>query len=228
VPNPLAVLINWLLTHLVAIGFLIFLLVGIYWRQELFNLTAEPALQPAQRLTPDASAAAAAPSEQPPEAPEPVRPKSSLEHPSATEQGTVVDPAGAVFRPVGQANESPADDAAQFVSRDALEKTEPDHHQGDPVDVSGLLGEARKTFQAGALENAESLYLRYLSLRPADASAFMELGDLYRAMGRPRDALDSYFEAGVRFKSEGNNRQLGKIVQLFLEAGDSRARQLHQ
>ena len=45
-------------------------------------------------------------------------------------------------------------------------------------------------------------------------------------MGRPGDALDAYYEAGIRFKSQGDHERLVQIVELLSETGDPRAAQL--
>lgn len=230
-PNPFAAMIDWLLTHLVAIGFLLFLLVAIYWRYELFDSKATLATAVASPSVAPASAGQAPPSKVPEVAPAPSQPPAATrERQAPAAQRETSDPAKLVFRPVDQTVQTVQEPAEppRFVPQEPVEEDAAVEQQDDPIDVAGLLDEARKTFWSGALDNAESLYLRYLSLRPTDGSAFMELGDLYRSMGRPRDALDSYFEAGVRFRSQGDNQHLNQIIKLFLDAGDPRAQQLRQ
>lgn len=95
-----------------------------------------------------------------------------------------------------------------------------------PVDTAALLQQARGEFWNGSLEAAERLYLHYLALEPTDANSFGELGNLYQSMGRSRDALDAYYEAGVRFKAQGEAQQLKQIVELLIEARDPRVQQL--
>lgn len=238
-PNPAALLANWLLSHLVALGFVSFLAVAILWRGPLFGLQVDadaPVRVPAVESQADSSSA----SGQPPAEPPPAEDSSAVQHkePQASAQPAIetllprsVAVEGeeqAVFRPAPQ---DAAADAPrghdQFVPLEQLRAPGPLQPPSDPVDVAGLLDEARKAFWKGALENAESLYLRYLALRPEDANTFGELGNLYQSMGRPQDALDAYFEAGLRFKAKGQQEQLGQILELFREAGDPRIDQLH-
>ncbi|BAN68810.1 hypothetical protein [endosymbiont of unidentified scaly snail isolate Monju] len=93
-----------------------------------------------------------------------------------------------------------------------------------PADA--LLKRARNAFWDGQPQKAEVLYLRYLQMRPDDVNGFGELGNLYQSMGRTRDALDAYYEAGVRLRAEGDRKQLARIVEWLEKASDPRAREL--
>ena len=53
-------------------------------------------------------------------------------------------------------------------------------------------------------------------------------GNLYQSMGRPAQALDAYFEAGLRLKAEGNREKLQQIIELMQKEGDGRGDQLRQ
>ena len=213
-PNLISLLIGWLLQHLVALGFLIFLGIAICAWQP-WALTAG-APEDAERTIGS------------PALPEAAHPVETPAAPAPAESPVQAE----VFRPLGQTDGAPeaASDHDQFVPLNAREDAPPQQAgsqiPSDPVDVNGLLGEARKAFWNGALERAEMLYLRYLALRPGDANSFGELGNLYQSMGRREDALDAYFEAGVRFRSMGDQEQLRQIVELLIETGDPRARQL--
>jgi len=218
-PNPLSALLDWLLTHLVALTLLGFLALAVFARGPLFGL--HPPLWPAGQ----ARGEVAAPQPDEPLAPEPAAP------PAASEPAAVQPQEEAVFRPIESSGHEqfvpvPGPETAGNGTDAARPLPEPALLEDDPVDVNGLLHEARKAFWNGALEQAESLYLRYLALRPGDANSFGELGNLYQSMGRPQDALDAYFEAGVRFKSLGDTEQLAQILELLRETGDPRARQL--
>lgn len=293
--NPLLMLRDGLLRHLVALGFLLFALVGVVWRVELFGVTAPPVVSPAapvemkggrpptgHGLSRPASAEpsiagsepdepVSAPTENDPEAPAPAEslppvspsvqaPESGsadssktletpavqqgAEDPGTLEEPQVADSGG--FRPL---TETPAETAtptetrvlapsqatarppghSQFVPVEALRPPQPPPRTGlptDPVDVAGLLEEARKAYWNGALRSAESLYLRYLALRPENPMAFGELGNLYRDLGRIPDAMDAYFEAAIRFKSIGDHEHVARIREFFEQAGDPRVEQL--
>lgn len=91
---------------------------------------------------------------------------------------------------------------------------------------SRSLQAARKAFWDGDLEGAEAAYLVYLQRFPEDADAYGELGNLYQSMGRTQAALDAYYEAGVRSRIHGDTEQLDQVINLLLQAGDSRAAEL--
>ena len=155
----------------------------------------------------------------------------SLATPESTDRGTQQP----VFRPT----QPDVTDHQQFVPLSVVKEPENAglgvEHQENMDALPGpegvrdgqqLLEEARSEFWAGELERAEKLYLEYLSLEPTDADTFGELGNLYQSMGRPGDALDAYYEAGIRFKSQGDHERLVQIVELLSETGDPRAAQL--
>jgi tetratricopeptide (TPR) repeat protein len=133
-------------------------------------------------------------------------------------------PAGeSLFRPT----EPVSSDHRQFVPLDVVKQARRAERgvQDRPVSkaqLDRLLQAARSAFWKGSLERAESLYLRYLSMNPENANVFGELGNLYQSMGRSRDALDAYFEAGVRFRGQGDREQLQQIVEMLRDAQDPR------
>ena len=88
--------------------------------------------------------------------------------------------------------------------------------------------QARRAYWNGDFEAAEAAYMQMLSAFPGDADAFGELGNLYQSMGRPAQALDAYFEAGLRLKAEGNSEKLQQIIELMQKEGDARGDQLRQ
>jgi len=259
-PSLFSVLSGWLMTHLVALGFIGFLLVAILARGPLFGLESgslqvvpSPAAAPnaapkaaprvpaaeavgqAEAPAPDAGSEAASP---PPAVAEP----QAAEVPAAAADESVAAPETTqrgkqqpVFRPT----QPDITDHQQFVPISVAKEPEnaglsADHQENmdalaEPEslrDNQQLLEQARSAFWAGELERAERLYLEYLSVAPTDADTFGELGNLYQSMGRPGDALDAYYEAGIRFKSQGDHERLVEIVELLSETGDPRAAQL--
>lgn len=115
--------------------------------------------------------------------------------------------------------------AAKPVFRD------PDRQPVDPVEsprarFEAMLRQAREAVKADEPKQAESLYLRCLDMDPGNPVPFAELGDLYRSMGQTQEALDAYYEAGVRFERLGAARQLADIRAILAKAGDARIRKL--
>ena len=86
-----------------------------------------------------------------------------------------------------------------------------------------LFQDARRAFWNGDFEAAEAAYMALVSEFPADADAFGELGNLYQAMGKPKLALDAYFEAALRLQAVGELERLTEMVELLRREGDARA-----
>jgi len=86
-----------------------------------------------------------------------------------------------------------------------------------------LIQQARRAYWNGDFEAAEAAYLTALSFYPADADVFGELGNLYQSMGKPAEALDAFYEAGVRLKAAEETEKLNQIIDLLSLEGDPRA-----
>jgi hypothetical protein len=89
-----------------------------------------------------------------------------------------------------------------------------------------LVQQARRVFWNGEFEAAENAYMELLTRFPGDADLFGELGNLYRAMGKPEQARDAYYAAGVRLKAAGEREKLKVIRDLFEAEGDERVTEL--
>ena len=229
-PNFLSLVVDWVSSHLVALGFAVFLAVAIYARGPLFGIENAPG--PGVEALADSQAPSAgfppAPGQLASSGPTvletPVVPKAeprSAEKPSLQKRPAAREES--LFRPT----EAVSKDHQQFVPMDEVKAAKRAERGPSPPAVTKreldrLLRAARRAFWEGAPEQAESHYLRYLSVSPGDANVFGELGNLYQSMGRRNDALDAYFEAGVRFKASGDQGQLMQIVELLAEAGDPR------
>jgi len=229
VSNSVAWLVDRLVTHLVALGFVAFVCVAVIWRGPVFGLSDAGA------NTVSASTSVAVVKKAPESnLPAPVVEESAIQAESSVVSSDIVPEqtsADSVFRPATQVVESKVLD--QTVSgpdvplvKMAESRIEPQPMALSEKQVVKLLHEARAAFWEGSLESAESLYLRYLKQRPGDANGFGELGNLFQSMGRTSDALDAYFEAGVRFKSLGDTKQLDQILELLDETKDPRALEL--
>lgn len=237
--NLVSSLAGWFATHLVAISFLGFILVGLV----VFRVIDMPAGQWVDTERPRPSVEA-----------EFGQPLGSPE--GATEAS--LGPATAARGDRGETGEAPSDRLSQDAGRPSkpsspkliggsLPLYEPDaasstgfsqHAVGDPfrppyetpvtetISREVLVQDARRAFWNGDFEAAERVYLALLSAYPEDADAFGELGNLYHSMGRTEAALDAYFEAGLRLQATGEREKLLQVIDFLLEEGDERAHQL--
>jgi len=233
-PSLFSPVLHWVFNHLVVLTFLGFIAVAVLGRHAIFGL--EPVAEneaetSVQRLPeqPDSAVPGhekalleSAPQSQP--QPQPSGTQRLPEQGSAepVEKSTSEDN---VFRPT----QAVSKDHQQFVPLDVVKEAKRAEVGGarpapamDKAQLEQLLQSARTAFWEGQLEGSETLYLQYLSLNPADANAFGELGNLYQSMARPQDALDAYYEAGVRFKALGDREQLLQILELLSDAKDPR------
>jgi len=249
-PNLFSMFLDWLLTHLVALGFAVFVLVAVLGRAPLFGMHPGLAGDAVTGIETPPEIQPAAAVQRVPQQSEPVVEESPLEEVVPGAAGVPDEPVVEAPAPVTQARQGEGQpifrptlpdesDHQQFVplsvatdiEKAALQPSAPDSvaavaPRPQAAESGKLLEEARSSFWSGALERAEDLYLRYLAINPTDANSFGELGNLYQSMGRPADALDAYFEAGVRFKSQGDTERLAQILDLLSETQDPRAAQL--
>lgn len=243
--NVMGQLGHWLLNHLVALGFLLFVIVGVLFRSTLFGIEPEPAAPAAPISGPDSQVTVPAGPE------EPVQPeKQSEDSPTESEEFPIPVISDGISFPTNQATPELSDippppvaesapsatsDPSAQESPDSSAATEPEFRPPEQEPVrqfrpgqsrERMLTVARKRFWDGELEEAESAYLDYLQHFPEDANAFGELGNLYQSLGRADMALNAFFEAGVRFKAVGDSEQLAQIISLLIEANDPRAYEL--
>jgi hypothetical protein len=225
-PNLFSPVLDWLLNHLVALAFMGFFAVAIFARGPLFGI--EGSLDGAAAVSTQApDSVPDAPSDQPVIVEDTRPPTVTVELATAQQDAQKPQKPLAVDESVFRPTEPVSGDHQQFVPLDVVKQAKRAELGVQAKPVSGaelerMLQAARTAFWKGALERAESLYLRYLSANPTNANVFGELGNLYQSMGRSQDALDAYFEAGVRFKSMGDREQLMQIIELLADARDSR------
>lgn len=235
-PNLFSQIFDGLASHLIALSFLGFLAVAVVARGPLFGMESSgPEVSAQQSEAPELAESATQATE-----PKVVTPESevvevvSVAQPGAEvarqqQPATAAETAESVFRPT----QPVSSDHKQFVPLDVVKEakraelgTAFSARKAEQAEHEQLLQNARSAFWDGALEQAETLYLRYLKANPSDATGFGELGNVYQSMGRPQDALDAYFEAGVRFRIQGDREQLSLILAVLNEAGDPRAGEL--
>jgi hypothetical protein len=235
-------MLGWFASHLVAIGFIVFAGIAVVFRGPLFDTAAISESQgtsdarvvesvPRDEKTPEVehnSAKAASHVD---------RPESDSVARDALSENVSGNVSTPVFRPTDATKQNTADVASKNPGKATPEVSvkpvfrDPDLQPAEPAmspraHFEALLRQARAAVKADKPEQAESLYLRCLKMSPENPVVFAELGDLYRSTGRTQDALDAYYEAGVRFGSRGAERQLAQIRAILAKAGDSRIRKL--
>lgn len=240
--------LNWLATHLVVIAFAIFLAVGVFLWDSYHSsepAVAQPASKPsvAEPSSPlQASSSGDAERRSLPDQAEELAVNESLQVPPVSESGSSgaavpsqADPHPGdstdeppTFRPMQEDAGALARSPANAVStRFRNPELQPKVQKTDlPKLFAKRLAAARSAFSREDLDSAELHYLRYLSDRPEDAVAFAELGNLYRAMGRTADALDAFFEAGLRFRDRGEWTEVQQLAIILETAGDPRGSDL--
>ncbi len=219
---------NWLMTHLVALGFLAFAVVGIVFYEPIFDAKQPPKGPPPEQATVAEARVPTPPKPARPVAPEKqgsqFRPLLPEEIVAATQEPKPAAPPA----PAAASKPKPAPPAKHRLRPLSEQPSGEGAAQGESDNpwpgLPPLLVKARQAFIAGRLAEAESFYLEHLHQHPKDADAFGELGNLYYAMGRPQDALDAYYQAGIRLRRmPGRAESLKLVISLLKKAGDPRA-----
>lgn len=228
-------LLGWFFSHLVTWVFLAFAVTAVLYREPLFGIGAD-ATEKLQLGPPVQQARQHKGSDETGNAVQPEKEQAAAE-PIDTAPVDAAGPApgppdaAAVFRPLtdpepvaSEPEQDPSSSPPRFRTPDRVVVAP--QAGASQAGAEALLRKARTAYWAKDLEQAEALYLRYLALRPEDAPIFAELGNLYQSGGRMQDALDAYYEAGIRFRDQGARKQLGQVRDLMLKAGDARADEL--
>lgn len=251
--------VNWLATHLVALGFLAFFVIAVVFRADLFSVfmkqpprgaSAEEKAVAEARLAAEVKARAERAAEANAAAHR-FRPLEPGEAVNASEDAAAEEklPVPGLLRPAkpvpGAAVSSTSGPTVSYAqSGDAQSGVSDGHPSRSPVeraantfiqdrgeDVSALppetiLARARQAFFDGDLQQAEMLYREYIRRRPEDPDGFGELGNVYHALKRDKEAQDAYFQAGLRLKFEGDQKRLERLRQWLEKVGDPRAKVL--
>ncbi len=90
-----------------------------------------------------------------------------------------------------------------------------------------LLDRARRAYWAGDLSAAIQAYQALLDRDPADPDVWGELGNVYYAQGRWREAGEAYYEAARRLQAKGEERRLGYLLRLIEGLAPEKAAELH-
>ena len=82
---------------------------------------------------------------------------------------------------------------------------------GEAMGVDGL-AQARKSAQAGRMNESVREYLLYLRSQPNDVDAYGELGNVYMKMGRFPEAAQNYYEAATRLIDAGHLNAVASLM----------------
>lgn len=205
------VFMRWLATHLVVVSLLVFVLAAL----PVFGWVEVPTLV-RWAPVPERQTAQPVPAA-PPRAAEGPRFK-PIEEPGLVTDSTPAERQPPQRTPPAFAAQAPVPDFRPPGLVPITEQPEPTREQ--------LIQQARRIFWNGEFEAAESAYMELLARFPGDADLFGELGNLYRAMGRPEQARDAYYAAGLRLKAAGEREKLKVIRDLFEAEGDARVSEL--
>lgn len=253
--NLLSIIVGWLATHLVLFGFIGYLFAGLLvsgvidWSPDGGEETppVSRAVIPAPQIT-EGTDASVSPKFPPNEAPVKSIPKSGPALPAAPDAKSdgehkpesprkALKLIGGSIPVYEDPRFAPSAAAPSAATKDPMPSGDP--FRPSVVESGGLpfdggmtrdefVQRARRAYWNGDFEAAEAAYMEMLSAYPGDADAFGELGNLYQSMGKPAQALDAYYEAGVRLKVEGSGDKLQEIIELLQKEGDSRSDQLLQ
>ena len=246
--NLLSIIVGWLATHLVLFGFLGFGVAGLMvagvidWPRAAGDGASTDTLAPASEV--EEAVSASGPRLLPPDGGAGKSISKPVQALSPTQDATPDDgyrPASPRKAPKLIGGSIPVYSDPRFAPSAAAADTAPADAPFRPAVVEGgdlssagqmtrdeFVQQARRAYWNGDFEAAEAAYMEMLLVFPGDADAFGELGNLYQSMGRPAQALDAYFEAGLRLKAEGNGEKLQQIIELMQKEGDGRGDQLRQ
>ena len=246
--NLLSIIVGWLATHLVLFGFLGFGVAGLMvagvidWPRAAGDGASTDTLAPASEV--EEAVSASGPRLLPPDGGAGKSISKPVQALSPTQDATPDDgyrPASPRKAPKLIGGSIPVYSDPRFAPSAAAAGAAPADDPFRPAVVEGgdpplagqmtrdeFVQQARRAYWNGDFEAAEAAYMEMLLVFPGDADAFGELGNLYQSMGRPAQALDAYFEAGLRLKAEGNSEKLQQIIELMQKEGDGRGDQLRQ
>lgn len=85
-----------------------------------------------------------------------------------------------------------------------------------PIDTKQVLYTARKLFWNGNLQASEKLYLELANFDDSDPDVYGELGNVYYAQGKWKQAGKAYYEVAVHLLEQKNNDQTSNRVGYLL------------
>lgn len=98
-------------------------------------------------------------------------------------------------------------------------------HEFDDIVRSELI-QAREAFWNRDLAKAETLYSDLAAKRPEHSDILGELGNVYLAQNKVKEAADAYYKAAELLIDEGRLRQVGQLMGIIQMADPDKARVL--
>ncbi len=87
---------------------------------------------------------------------------------------------------------------------------------------------ARQSFWSGDAEKAESFYLDLSKYEDADPDIYGELGNVYYAQGKWKQAGEAYYEAAIRLLDLKHKEQAGYLLRIIQGLDEESANKLRQ
>lgn len=125
-----------------------------------------------------------------------------------------------------QPSKYPTEDTAQIASATPPAQSEPTTAGTD--DIQTRLNTARQTYWNRDLKGAEALYKSLVADAPTNADIKGELGNLYFAQRRMKEAADMYHRTGIQLIADGNTRQVMSLVGVLQNIAPDRAADLRR
>lgn len=231
-------ILHFFLRHLILIGVLVWLGLGLYFHEALFPGLKLPELaakvQPAPKAakpTPPASAPAATP-----EAPAAAAPAPTPEQPPQRDEAEIEDPAAIsapLMEPQTDQAESPVVSPAsspQVQPVEAFQFRPEDTEPAKPEDAHylNLMNQARSLTEKEDWPGAEAAYLRLVLEFPERAEPYGELGNLYLYSKDNVKAADAYWQAALRLKGEDQAQRLQSLLDVLDQIDPDKARKLRE
>ncbi|MEO5373493.1 MAG: hypothetical protein H7840_04355 [Alphaproteobacteria bacterium] len=120
--------------------------------------------------------------------------------------------------------------SAQQVGAQQAERSAPARRQVPTVAPATreAWAEARRLFWVQDLQGAEQAYQKLASENADEPDLPGELGNLYLVQGRIDEAIDQYYEAGVRALKGGNRGRAGSVVAVLSRMDEGKAEALRR
>lgn len=121
----------------------------------------------------------------------------------------------------------------QVVETDQAERVEAAPAEDKPgADSTQLLAQARQAFWYGDMASSEQYYLELSNIENQDADVFGELGNVYYAQGKWKQAGEAFYQAALRLHESGQTSQLHYLQRVIngldAEQGKKLSQQLAQ
>lgn len=217
-------ILHFFLRHLIMIGFLAYLGLGLYFHEKLF-----PGLQLPSLSAPKKQAEVVSPPQQ----------RQQADAAAAVEDAQIQDPA-AVSAPVEApiSAEPPSEEQPEVAPESADQSQAPVGFQfrpeegavANPEDAQyqNLMNQARTLTDREDWPGAEAAYLRLVLEYPDKAEPYGELGNLYLYRQDKIKAADAYWQAALRLKGEDQALRLQGLLEVLEQIDPDKAKSLRE